>query len=89
MDKMKHLSALGNAWQLATYVGMVFENFHVTLSYTEERAVMTIFDSERSKANLDEIRDWIIVNKVPYDYMELRHIFDDSFRVLDITWQVK
>lgn len=86
---MKHLVALGSAWQLATYIGMNYDNFHVTLSYNERRAELTIFETEREDTNLDVLRDWMLINKVPCDSIELTHVNGGEFRTLDVRWEVK
>lgn len=85
---MKRLNALGNAWQLVTYVGMISDKFHVTMTYTERYVEVSIFGGETNDVDLDELNCWILANVDRFEDITLGHSTDGEVVWLEVKWKI-
>lgn len=88
MKRMKRLNALGNAWQLVTYVGMISDKLHVTMTYTERYVEVSIFGGETHDVDLDELNCWILSNVDRYEEITLGHTADGEVKWLQVNWKI-
>lgn len=89
MKKMKRLNALGRAWQLVTYVGMISDKFHVSVTYTERYVEVSIFGGEKNYVDLDELNCWIVSNVDRYDHVRLGCTSDGDVQWLEVKWEIE
>lgn len=89
MKRMKRLNALGNAWQLVTYVGMISDKFHVTMTYTERYVEVSIFGGETNDVSLEELNNWILSNVDRFDHIALNHTHAGDVEWLEVNWKIE
>lgn len=89
MKRMRRLNALGNAWQLVTYVGMISDEFHVAVTYTERYVEVSIFGNEHRSIDLEELNCWILSNVDRFDTVKLNHTDDGKLTWIEVTWRIK
>ena len=89
MNKMKFLTANAGAMWIMTYVGMSYPKFHFTLSVTEHRVLLNVYDGECNHADLENLIKIIKDNEISCDGLGIRVVEEGFLNVLDVSWSVK
>ena len=89
MKRMRRLNALGNAWQLVTYVGMISDKFHVAVTYTERYVEVSIFGGEPNFVDLRELNSMILSNVKGFDSVNVNHTDDGRVKWIEVIWKIK
>lgn len=89
MNKMKFLTANAGAMWIMTYVGLSCPKFHFTLSVTENRVLLNVYDGECNSIDLENLMKVIKANEISCDGLGIRVIEVGVLNVLDVSWIVK
>ena len=89
MNKMKFLTANAGAMWIMSYVGMRYPQFHFSLSVTEHRMLLTVYDGECNRIDLESLIKIIKDNEISCDGLGIRVVEEGFLNVLDVSWIMK
>lgn len=86
---MKFLTAFADAMWIMTYVGMSYPLFHFTLSVTEHRVLLNVYDGECNCIDLENLIKIIKDNGILCDGLGIRVVEEGFLNMLEVSWIVK
>lgn len=89
MNKTKFLTANASAMWIMSYIGMNYPLFHFSLSVTERRILLMVYDGECNYIDLENLIKIIKDNEISCDGLGIRVVEEGVLNVLDVSWIVK
>lgn len=88
MNKIKFFTANSCASWIISWIGYHFEKIHVDVFISDNRYLMTIFETSPDDDVLGRVQDAIKENGIFYDKMKGEWLHKANVMTLDIIWNL-